>query len=131
MVRIWIALLHQEKPVHNVYWFFFFGAEEDLNRAAARSAVSNQPGGLLLSPRFPTCRNVYREADCPLSFLFYIFIDCTGVEDALGITAFCAGDARHLLFSVARSILMESLYFYNFLYDSFIYSMLIFMHTDR
>ena len=22
---------HQEKPVHNVYWFFFFGAEEDLN----------------------------------------------------------------------------------------------------
>jgi len=31
MVRIWIALLHQEKPVHNVYWFFFFGAEEDLN----------------------------------------------------------------------------------------------------
>ena len=34
-------------------------------------------------------------------------------------------------FSVARSILMESLYFYNFLYGSFIYSMLIFMHTDR
>ena len=26
---------------------------------------------------------------------------------------------------------MESLYFYNFLYGSFIYSMLIFMHTDR
>ena len=45
-----------------MYWFFFFGAEEDLNRAAARSAVSNQPGGLLLSPRFPTRRNVYREA---------------------------------------------------------------------
>ena len=22
---------HQEKPVHNVYWLFFFGAEEDLN----------------------------------------------------------------------------------------------------
>ena len=69
-----------------MYWFFFFGAEEDLNRAAARSAVSNQPGGLLLSPRFPTCRNVYREADCPLSFLFYISIDCTGVEDALDVT---------------------------------------------
>ena len=34
-------------------------------------------------------------------------------------------------FSVGRSILMESLYFYNFLYGSFIYSMLIFMHTDR
>ena len=47
-----------------------------------------------------------------------ISIDCTGVEDALDI-------------SVGRSILMESLYFYNFLYGSFIYSMLIFMHTDR
>ena len=34
-------------------------------------------------------------------------------------------------FSVGWSILMESLYFYNFLYGSFIYSMLIFMHTDR
>ena len=45
-----------------MYWFFFFGAEKDLNRAAARSAVSNQPGGLLLSPRCPTRRNVYREA---------------------------------------------------------------------
>ncbi|EFQ06591.1 hypothetical protein HMPREF9436_01901 [Faecalibacterium cf. prausnitzii KLE1255] len=32
---------------------------------------------------------------------------------------------------VDRSILMESLYFYNFLYGSFICSMLIFMHTDR
>ena len=31
MVWIWIALLHQEKPVHIVCWFFFFGAEEDLN----------------------------------------------------------------------------------------------------
>ena len=31
------------------------------NRAAARSAVSNQPSGLLLSPRFPTRRNVYQE----------------------------------------------------------------------
>ena len=31
----------------------------------------------------------------------------------------------------SRSILMGSLYFYNFLYGSFIYSMLIFMHTDR
>ena len=30
------------------------------NRAAARSAASNQPSGLLLSPRVPTIRNVYR-----------------------------------------------------------------------
>ena len=32
---------------------------------------------------------------------------------------------------LADQFLMESLYFYNFLYGSFIYSMLIFMHTDR
>ena len=34
-----------------------------MNRAAVRSAASNQPGGLLLSPRVPTRRNVY-EVDC-------------------------------------------------------------------
>ena len=63
-------------------------AEKSANatRKALRSAVSNQPGGLLLSPRFPTHRNVYREAGCPLSFLFYISIDCTGIEDALDVT---------------------------------------------
>ena len=37
-------------------------AEKSANatRKAARSAVSNQPGGLLLSPRAPPSRNVYR-----------------------------------------------------------------------
>ena len=34
---------------------------QDSNRAALRSRVSNQPSGLLLSPRFPTHRNVYQE----------------------------------------------------------------------
>ena len=81
-----------------------------MNRAAARSAVSNQPSGLLLSPRFPTRRNVYREAVAnfasPGSSPFVvtadnmdtgcvelllrdgreISIDCTGVEDALDVT---------------------------------------------
>ena len=33
-------------------------------RAAARSAVSNQPSGLLLSPRVPRVRNVYRGCGC-------------------------------------------------------------------
>ena len=37
------------------------GTVQGSNRAAARSAVSNQPSGLLLSPRFPTHRNVYQE----------------------------------------------------------------------
>ena len=48
-----------------------------------------------------------------------------------GYYCFLTGDVQHLLFGVAQSILMKSLYFYNFLYGSFIYSMLIFMHTDR
>ena len=41
-------------------------AEKSANatRKAPRSAVSNQPSGLLLSPRFPTYRNVYREDCC-------------------------------------------------------------------
>lgn len=53
---------HQEKPVHIVYWFFFFYLRDGRgsNRAAAHSAASNQPSGLLLSPRVPTRRNVYR-----------------------------------------------------------------------
>ena len=40
---------HQEKPVHIVYWFFFFGAKEDLNRAAARSAASKATARLCLA----------------------------------------------------------------------------------
>ena len=48
-----------------------------------------------------------------------------------GYYCFLTGNVQHLLFGVDRLILMESLYFYNFLYGSFIYSMLIFMHTDR
>ena len=67
------SLAQKEKPVHNVYWFFFFGAEEDLNRAAARSAVSNQPGGLLLSPRVPTRRNVYRGSCKSKDFMAFLF----------------------------------------------------------
>ena len=51
MVRIWIALLHQEKPVHNVYWFFFFGAEEDLNSNDDDRSQRLKQGGELLGPR--------------------------------------------------------------------------------
>ena len=68
----WLFLVQQP--------LFFFGAKEDLNKAA-HSAVSNQPSGLLLSLRFPTCRNVYREADRPLSF--YIYDDPLGYADLI------------------------------------------------
>ena len=40
------------------------------NRAAAHSAASNQPSGLLLSPRVPTRRNVYRGRKDFMAFLF-------------------------------------------------------------
>ena len=52
MVRIWIALLHQEKPVHFVYWFFFFGAKEDLKKEAAHCAASKAPVGFCLACGF-------------------------------------------------------------------------------
>ena len=106
-----------------MYWFFFFGAEEDLNRATARSAVSNQPGGLLLSPRFPTRRNVYRETAAyfasPNNSPFVvtagnmdtgcvelllrdgrmISIDCTGVEDELDVTMAQRSELDYLIYN--------------------------------
>ena len=33
----------KEKPVHIVYWFFFFGAEEDLNSTAPPQAGQQKP----------------------------------------------------------------------------------------
>jgi hypothetical protein len=38
---------HQEKPVHNVYWFFFFGAEEDLNSNNDDRSLRMKQGGVV------------------------------------------------------------------------------------
>ena len=54
-------MLHHKNPKSFDLGFFAW-AVQDENRAAARSAVSNQPSGLLLSPRFPFFRNVYQES---------------------------------------------------------------------
>ena len=94
-----------------------------MNRAAARSAVSNQPGGLLLSPRFPTRRNVYRETTAnfasPNNSPFVvtagnmdtgyvelllrdgrkISIDCIGVEDALDVTMAPRAELDYLIYN--------------------------------
>ena len=43
------------------------------NRAAAHSAASNQPSGLLLSPRVPTRRNVYRGSCKSKDFMAFLF----------------------------------------------------------
>ena len=43
------------------------------NRAATHSAASNQPSGLLLSPRVPTRRNVYRGSCKSKDFMAFLF----------------------------------------------------------
>ena len=65
---------HQENQNTFVFWFSFcLHSRRDSNRAAAHSAVSNQPGGLLLSPRVPTCRNVYRGSCGSKDFMAFLF----------------------------------------------------------
>ena len=62
---------HQEKPVHIVCWFFFLSARwKGLEQG---SAASNQPSGLLLSPRVPTRRNVYRGSCKSKDFMAFLF----------------------------------------------------------
>ena len=59
-------------------------AVQDSNRAALTTQVgrvSNQPSGLLLSPRFPTCRNVYQERCQTIRSEDFLFVvDGTGLE---------------------------------------------------
>ena len=59
-------------------FFLWRGVQWDENRAAVRSTVSNQPSGLLLSPRVPTIRNVYRGPTLQL-FLTADFF-CVGAQ---------------------------------------------------
>ena len=54
-------MLHHKNPKSFDLGFLWWTVQDE-NRAAARSAVSNQPSGLLLSPRFPIFRNVYQES---------------------------------------------------------------------
>ena len=75
------------------------------NRAAAHSAASNQPSGLLLSPRVPTRRNVYRGRKDFMAFLF-----CK-----LWVHGFCTVFARSVLSmsdDVGRCIALQSVPFF-------------------
>ena len=38
---------HQEKPVHVVYWFFFFGAKEGLNSNDDDRCLRQKQGGVV------------------------------------------------------------------------------------
>ena len=66
---------HQEKPEHVCVLVFLFCLRDGRgsNRAAAHSAASNQPSGLLLSPRVPTRRNVYRGSCKSKDFMAFLF----------------------------------------------------------
>ena len=69
-------MLHHKNPKSFDLGFFAW-AVQDENRAAARSAVSNQPSGLLLSPRFPFFRNVYQGCTNPILYekgFGYVFV---------------------------------------------------------
>ena len=81
MVRIWIALLHQEKPVHIVCWFFFFvcameGARTGRRRIAPQ-AIS--PVGCCLARGFQRVGMSTVEAvDRKISWLFcFVSHGCT------------------------------------------------------
>ena len=64
----------RKTSTHCVLVFLFCLRDgRDSNRAAAHSAVSNQPGGLLLSPRVPTRRNVYRGSCKSKDFMAFLF----------------------------------------------------------
>ena len=64
----------RKTSTHCVLVFLFCLRDgRDSNRAAAHSAVSNQPGGLLLSPRVPTRRNVYRGSCGSKDFMAFLF----------------------------------------------------------
>ena len=74
----------QKKQTHIRVSAFLFGSERrDLNRAAARSAVSNQPSGLLLSPRVSPGRNVYPGRSCYTS-VYWSFLFAAGFEQGGG-----------------------------------------------
>ena len=60
---------HEIFRSHGIFWCDGRGS----NRAAARRAVSNQPSGLLLSPRVPTRRNVYRGSCKSKDFMAFLF----------------------------------------------------------
>ena len=105
MVRIWIAFLHQEKPVHFVYWFFFFGAKEDLKKAAAHCAASKAPVGLCLAcgsqPVGTSTGRTAADFVSPDNFPLVAAADYigTGVEDALDVTMAQRSELDYLIYN--------------------------------
>ena len=74
-VRIFI-LWCTKKNQYTLYTGFSFCLHDGRgsNKAAAHSAASNQPSGLLLSLRVPTARNVYRGSCKSKDFTAFLFL---------------------------------------------------------
>ena len=101
---------HQEKPEHVCVLVFLFCQHDGRgsNRAAAHSAASNQPSGLLLSPRVPTRRNVYRGSCKSKDFMAFLFCKPW-------VHGFCTVFARSVLSmsdDVGRCIALQSVPFF-------------------
>ena len=84
-------MLHHKNPKSFDLGFFAW-AVQDENRAAARSAVSNQPSGLLLSPRFPIFRNVYQESTACRSTVCRTSVGRYRTRTAAEPTTACGGN---------------------------------------
>ena len=68
------SIAPRKTSTHCVLVFLFcLRDERGSNRAVAYSAASNQPSGLLLSPRVPTRRNVYRGSCRSKDFMAFLF----------------------------------------------------------
>ena len=84
---------HQEKPVHNVYWFFFLSARwKGLEQGGGAQRRKQSHSAALLSLRVSTRRNVYRgSCNRKISWLFcfsgrvctLLHISCTLYKKAM------------------------------------------------
>ena len=99
----------RKTSTHCVLVFLFcLRHERGSNRAVAYSAASNQPSGLLLSPRVPTRRNVYRGSCRSKDFMGFLFCKPW-------LHGFCTVFARSVLSmsdDVGRCIALQSVPFF-------------------
>ena len=99
----------RKTSTHCVLVFLFcLRDERGSNRAVAYSAASNQPSGLLLSPRVPTRRNVYRGSCGSKDFMAFLFCKPW-------LHGFCTVFARSVLSmsdDVGRCIALQSVPFF-------------------
>ena len=103
------SIAPRKTSTHCVLVFLFcLRDERGSNRAVAYSAASNQPSGLLLSPRVPTRRNVYRGSCRSKDFMAFLFCKPW-------LHGFCTVFARSVLSmsdDVGRCIALQSVPFF-------------------